>query len=207
MEAGMSKFLNFIFFTTIRLVEGIKNRISGTMLYSTASSYMDYNFLKYHGVDTEFGSVKLIGFPIIKKARNSQIIIGKGVTLVSHSKGNRAGINHPVILATMEGAKIIIGNGCGFSGSAICSASSIEIGDFSGFGANASAYDTDFHSIEHFGTSLDGVAAAATKPIRIGRYVWVGANALILKGVAIEDHCVVGAGAIVRKNIYAGTSV
>ncbi|MCX6704297.1 MAG: acyltransferase, partial [Candidatus Woesebacteria bacterium] len=167
---------------------------------------IDYNFLKYHGVDVEFGSVKLIGFPIIKKARNSKIAIGKGVTLVSHSKGNPAGINHPVILATLsEGAIITIGNGCGFSGSTICSACSIDIGDLSGFGANAAAYDTDFHSIKDFGTPSDGISRAASKPIKIGKRVWIGANTLILKGVQIEDNCIVGAGAVVRTNMSAGT--
>ncbi len=202
----MNKLLNLIVYSTIRLILGIKHRLTDPRRWPTLSSYIDYNFLKYHGVDVEFGSVKLIGFPIIKRARNSKIVIGKGVTLVSHSKGNPAGINHPVILATLsEEATITIGNGCGFSGSTICSACSIDIGDFSGFGANAAAYDTDFHSIKDFGTPSDDISIAASKPIKIGKYVWIGANTLILKGVQIEDNCTVGAGSVIRKNMSAGT--
>jgi acetyltransferase-like isoleucine patch superfamily enzyme len=110
-------------------------------------------------------------------------------------------------LATLrEEATIDIGDGCGFSGSSICAAKSIIIGDHSGFGANASAYDTDFHSATHFGTNLDGISKAASKPIKVGTYVWVGANALILKGVHIEDHCIVPAGTIVRTNLTANST-
>jgi len=38
-------------------------------------------------------------------------------------------------------------------------------------------------------------------PTKIGRDVWIGANAVILGGVTIGDGCVVGAGAVVTKNI------
>ena len=202
----MNKILNSCVYSIIRLTLGLKHRLTDPRLWSAISPYIAYNFLRYHGVDVEFGSVNLVGFPIIQKARHSKITIGKSVTLVSDSRGNPAGINHPVILATLrEGATITIGNGCGFSGSAICSASAITIGDFSGFGANAAAYDTDFHSFKDFGTPSDGLFRAASKPVKLGKYVWVGANALILKGVQIEDHCVVAAGAVVRNNLSAGT--
>lgn len=201
----MNKIMNFFVCSLIHLTLAIQRSVMDPRRWSLISPYIDYNFLRYHGVDVAFGSAKLIGFPIIRKARNSRITIGRDVILVSHSKANPVGINHPVILATLsEGATITIGNGCGFSGSAICCASAIDIGDFSGFGANAIAFDTDFHSIKEFGTPADSLYIAPTKPIRIGKYVWIGANAMILKGVEIGDHAVVGAGVVVRTNIPAG---
>ena len=39
------------------------------------------------------------------------------------------------------------------------------------------------------------------KPVKIGNYVFIGANATILAGVKIGDHSVIGAGAVVNKNI------
>jgi len=39
------------------------------------------------------------------------------------------------------------------------------------------------------------------KPIRIGRDVWLGANAIILAGVTIGDGAVVAAGAVVREDV------
>ena len=40
-------------------------------------------------------------------------------------------------------------------------------------------------------------------PTKIGRDVWIGANAVILGGVTIGEGCVIGAGAVVTKNIPA----
>ncbi|MDZ4255426.1 MAG: acyltransferase [Sulfuritalea sp.] len=40
-------------------------------------------------------------------------------------------------------------------------------------------------------------------PIRIGRDVWLGANAIILAGVTIGDGAVVAAGAVVREDVPA----
>ncbi len=39
------------------------------------------------------------------------------------------------------------------------------------------------------------------KPVRIGSNVWIGVNALILPGVTINDGAVVGAGAVVTKDV------
>jgi acetyltransferase-like isoleucine patch superfamily enzyme len=42
-----------------------------------------------------------------------------------------------------------------------------------------------------------------TAPIHIGRECWIGCNAVILKGVLIGDGAVVGAGAVVTRDIPA----
>lgn len=44
-------------------------------------------------------------------------------------------------------------------------------------------------------------------PIHIGEKVWIGANAVILKGVTIGDGAIVAAGSIVTKDIPAHTLV
>ena len=40
-------------------------------------------------------------------------------------------------------------------------------------------------------------------PIRIGKRVWIGSNAVITKGVTIGDNSVIAAGAVVTKDIPA----
>lgn len=46
-----------------------------------------------------------------------------------------------------------------------------------------------------------------TKPVVIGDDVWIGANAVILPGVAIGSHAVVAAGAVVTKDVPSRTLV
>lgn len=44
-------------------------------------------------------------------------------------------------------------------------------------------------------------------PIVLGKNVWVGSNSTILKGVTIGDNAVIAAGAVVTKDVPAGTVV
>lgn len=41
------------------------------------------------------------------------------------------------------------------------------------------------------------------KPVKIGNRVWVGSNATILPGVTIGDNAIIGAGAVVTKDVTA----
>lgn len=80
----------------------------------------------------------------------------------------------------------------------IASHSKIEIGNDCSFGPNVVIYDHD-HDFKTFGGKKEG--KYKTSPIKIGNNVWVGANAIILRGVAIGDNSVVAAGTIVKENI------
>jgi maltose O-acetyltransferase len=45
------------------------------------------------------------------------------------------------------------------------------------------------------------------RPVRIGRNVWIGGGAIILPGVIVEDDAVIGAGAVVTRNVPSGVTV
>jgi maltose O-acetyltransferase len=45
------------------------------------------------------------------------------------------------------------------------------------------------------------------RPIRIGRNVWIGGAALILPGVTVGDDAVIGAGAVVTRDVPAGATI
>jgi len=167
--------------------------------------YIDYIFLKFHGVETKVGYVLLKGFPIIVKHSKARIVIGKGTILVSKSKYNFAGINHPVIIAAAkENAFIHIHGSFGGSGCTIVADKLIEIKEMVGIGVNSCVYDTDFHPV---GWAKNSETKNAS--IIIEKNVWVAANSIILKGIIIGENSVIGAGSVVTKNvnknsIYAG---
>jgi acetyltransferase-like isoleucine patch superfamily enzyme len=47
----------------------------------------------------------------------------------------------------------------------------------------------------------DRNAALDRSPVRIGNFTFIGANSVILMGVTIGDHCIVGAGSVVTTNL------
>ncbi len=171
---------------------------------------IDFFYLRCNGVTTSFGNVRLYGFPIIIMSKGSKIIIEKGVTLVSKTKFNPSGINHPVILATLRpGAVLLIKKNSGLSGCTINCAKKIVIGEYVGIGSNVTIYDTDFHAIEPCYRRYDNINKTKIEEVIIEDYAWIGANSIVLKGVVVGYSSVLGAGSIATKNIepfsvYAG---
>ena len=50
-------------------------------------------------------------------------------------------------------------------------------------------------------------ASQETRPVVIGRNVWIGTHAVILPGVTIGDGAIIGAGAVVTRDVAARTVV
>ena len=82
----------------------------------------------------------------------------------------------------------------------------IEIGDHSGL-SDARLMDTDFHSMDVSEDQPRYNTHGRSKPIIISRNVWVGAGAMILKGVQIGENAVVAAGSVVVANVPANAVV
>ena len=173
---------------------------------------IDYLYLKIRGVETQFGYCSLKGFPIISKKKGSKIIIKKGVTIISKSRYNLAGIHSKSILATKsKGAIIEIGENSGISGGKIVAVKEIKIGKNVGLGVNTAIYDTDFHPVNYLKRRKQkNILDADFSSIIIKDDVWIGANSLILKGTIINEKVVVGAGSVItgksldENSIYAG---
>lgn len=122
---------------------------------------------------------------LILDGRSSYIRIGKSCHFRSNTE----------IMASngtiLFGNNVFINKNC-----MVVAHSKIEIGDGTTIGPNCLIYDHD-HS---FGKNRDN----ETIPITIGKDVWIGGNAVILKGVHIDDKSVIAAGSIVTKDIPAG---
>lgn len=147
--------------------------------------------------------ITLNGRPFLRRAPGSRIVLGSGVTLNSSLRSNPLGCSRPMTLHTQRaGAEIVLGRGVGMSSAVVCAALKVEIGEGTFVGAEAMIFDNDFHS-PRGDWNWGDAAADNPRPVVIGRGVFIGARAIILKGVTIGDRAVVGAGAVVTRDVPA----
>lgn len=147
------------------------------------------------------------GLPIIQRHRRSQLRIGRNLALRSTPASNPLGPHHPVIISTRRpGAALVIGDDFGMTGGSLVCDQRITIGDRVWVGANVVICDTDFHPLDPEQRRADPLAAN-TAPITIADDVFIGMNALILKGVSIGAGAVAAAGSVVTRDVPAGTVV
>lgn len=142
-----------------------------------------------------------IGRPGINRTSGSSIALGDKVTLCNSGMANPLAENGRCRLATVaRGAEIILEDQVGLSSVIICAASKVVIGEGSIVGGGAMIIDTDFHSCNPDGTwGTD--PKSVSHPVQIGKRCFIGARAVILKGVTIGDHAVIGAGAVVSRDV------
>ena len=147
------------------------------------------------------------GRPLIRKAPGSHISAGLRLVLTSHSSASSLGVNHPVVFTThTPEAFIRIGDDVGMSGTTLCARVGISIGSRVLFGSNVMVIDSDEHPLEPENRrySEEGIEAA---PIVIGDDTFLGAGAIVLKGVTIGKGSIVGAGSVVTRDVPPYTIV
>ncbi|MBC2642715.1 MULTISPECIES: DapH/DapD/GlmU-related protein [unclassified Rhodococcus (in: high G+C Gram-positive bacteria)] len=140
----------------------------------------------------------------------SVISLGDNVVLCSRSQDTALGVTTPVILRTLlPNALLSVGDDVGVSGAVVCAARSVVIGNSVLIGSGAIICDTDFHAPR----MSDGRRyaplpdPAESDGVVIGDECFIGARAMILKGVKVGAGSVVGAGSIVTKSVAPGSIV
>ena len=99
-------------------------------------------------------------------------------------------------MVAYAGGRIEIGNRVFINyGSSISAHKMVRIGDGCLLGSHVCLMDNDYHSVE------DRSCAGESKPITLGRNVWLGVRVIVLKGVTIGDNAVVGAGSVVTHDV------
>jgi acetyltransferase-like isoleucine patch superfamily enzyme len=105
-----------------------------------------------------------------------------------------------VRLEVGRGARLTIGNGTFLNRNVeIVAWREVTIGERCMIGWDVVILDTDQHALP--GRGMNNL------PVRIGNGVWIGARAMVLKGVVIGDGAIIGAGAIVTNDVLAGAIV
>jgi acetyltransferase-like isoleucine patch superfamily enzyme len=131
-----------------------------------------------------------------------RIVIGDHVTLdgrLSFIFGNRISTRPEVVI----GDHTYIGYGCCFTAS-----SSITVGRHCLLAGNVQIADYDGHPIDAaHRRSGAPMSPDSVRPVVIGDDVWIGTRVLILKGVHIGDRAIIGAGAVVSRDVPPDTVV
>jgi acetyltransferase-like isoleucine patch superfamily enzyme len=96
-----------------------------------------------------------------------------------------------------------IGSGCTFS-----AARSIRVGPHSLISAGVRIHDNDGHPTDAEARRRgDGICGDAMGSVVIDENVWIGAGAVVLKGVRIGRNSIVGSAAVVTRNVPPDTVV
>jgi acetyltransferase-like isoleucine patch superfamily enzyme len=181
----------------------LTHRISS--LFSTALVRF---FLRQHRCEVGMG-FSCDGLPRIRMQKPGSISIGHGVSFNARTMSNLAGINQRMILHCIRDGRIEIGDGTGMSGVVLSARNLIRFGSGCKFGVNVRIYDHDFHSLdpEHRRNRITDVENTRSAPVILGCDVFVGANAMILKGVTLGDRCIIAAGSVVTRGDYPPDSL
>jgi acetyltransferase-like isoleucine patch superfamily enzyme len=103
-------------------------------------------------------------------------------------------------------ARILLGDRVGLSSATIVAGNSIHVGSDTLLGAGCMVLDNDFHAPgENFTWKTE--YSSNSRPVSIGRGCFIGARAIILKGVTLGDRVVVGAGAVVTRSFPSGSVI
>jgi acetyltransferase-like isoleucine patch superfamily enzyme len=122
------------------------------------------------------------------------------------------------MFSTEPKGEIVIGDYCFLSNASFVCSARITVGSYVFIAAGVTLADSDFHPIEPAARLLDTIALSPlgrrdhrpdieARPIRIGDDVCIGYNATILKGVQVGGGALIDPGAVVTKDVPAGSRV
>jgi acetyltransferase-like isoleucine patch superfamily enzyme len=140
------------------------------------------------------------------RLRYPRLEMGKGVMFVGRLRlrgGTRLVLGDNVrirkLVRVNGGGTVTVGSDTLLNGCWIICASEVAIGDRCLI-SNAGILDNDFHNLPPQ-LRHQPPTAQTRAPVTIAENVWIGASAMVLKGVDIGRDSAVGAGAVVREDV------
>lgn len=154
-----------------------------------------------HRGEAFVGSNVGFGHAIRFQGRGS-LSIGDDVSLGFSLAG---ALGAPILLQPRDpGSEIVLEKACAImNGCELIARSSIRIGERSLIGPQTWIVDSDFHGVSPSLRQTGG----KTCPVVVEDDVWIGARAIVLKGVRIGNNAVVGAGCVVSRDVPPGMIV
>ena len=146
------------------------------------------------GVATS-GAGLFAGKIVIRTRKRGDITLGKGVIICAGGIINLAGMAGASILDARKGGKISIGEYSGLTSTIISSKKEVKVGSHVTVGANVRIYDHTTNYEYRRKPTEDGDDSPAA--VSIGDDVFIGTNAIILKGTTIGARSLVAAGSVV----------
>ena len=136
-----------------------------------------------------FGSkVRALG-KAVSVSGSGQFVLGDRITF--------RGVESRINLVVSNGGSIRMASGCFFNAGVMVHATDlIEFGEGCLIGDGCRLADSNFHSV-------DEGRQVRSAPIRLGENVWLGAGVIVLPGVSIGAHSVIGAGSVVFGDVPA----
>jgi len=143
------------------------------------------------------------------RLRYRRLTIGRDVRFVGRLRlrqgtelvlGDRTRIRGRVVVN--GGGRVEVGADTLLNGCWIVAGEFVEVGDRC-LVSDCGITDSDFHNADPELRHLPALPSTR-RAVHVGTNVWLGAHALVLKGVRIGDDCLVGAGAVVRHDLPEG---
>lgn len=139
---------------------------------------------------------------LLRGMKGGTITIGNKFSCFNSVTSNSIGLIQPCVFDVLEnGSFIKIGNNVGISGSTLNATIGITIEDNVNIGSGCIITDTDSHPIEYAERIANNKHATKAAPIIIKEGAFIGARSIVMKGVTIGTHSVIGAGSVVTKSI------
>jgi tetrahydrodipicolinate N-acetyltransferase len=164
------------------------------------------------GSKLELGGPLFLGFaPIMHRELGTEGLSPRGWGKTVLRLGPRATLRTKGWVILEEGAQVVIGadgevelggrNHLSTNAQILCR-EKIVLDRDAGMAPSALLMDSDHHAV-----AVESIERPETEAIHLGENVWIAIRAIVLKGVHVGDGAIVGAGAIVTKDVPARSLV